>query len=143
MERAFSYRSWFKVRIWRAPALSILSVSQQTGRCLSASTRPGSTWIIGVWWESPAASRAWGQRAVPASTWGYRHNAAACLTDRSHTQDKMLFLLYTLGIDSYLSVSFCSVTVLLADAVGQSVNKNSQAGGQGATFRQKSRFAHS
>lgn len=98
------------------------------------------TWIIRVLW---ATNRALEQRAVSVSSWGHWYNAAACLTDHSYTQNKMLFIIYTSGIDSCLLVMFCSVTVLFTDAVGQSVTKkNGQAGGQGATFIQKRRFTY-
>lgn len=79
------------------------------------------------------------QQSSGAKIWICQHLGLLrqCLTDHSYIQNKVLLIIYTSGTDSCLLICFCSISVLFAGAVGQSVNrKNGEAGGQDATFIQ-------
>lgn len=125
IERKLSHKIWFKVSISRAPVVNILShcpsrwgsLQQAYGKALSGwSERCGKTQLTTELSSKELCLSA------PGVT---NNNAATCLTDHSYTQNKMLFLVYTSGIDSRLLEAFCR-------CFGQSVNKkNGQAGGRG------------
>lgn len=79
------------------------------------------------------------QQSSGAKIWICQHLGLLrqCLTDHSYIQNKVLLIIYASGTDSCLLVCFCSITVLFAGAVGQSVNrKNGQGGVKDATFIQ-------